>query len=927
MGKSLVIVESPAKARKIQEYLGGDFVVESSIGHIRDLPKSADEVPEAYKGESWAKTGVDVDNGFKPLYVESADKKDQIRTLRRLVKEADEVYLATDEDREGEAIAWHLLEVLNPTVPVHRMVFHEITKDAIRAAVNEPRELDRKMVDAQEARRIMDRLYGYEVSPVLWKKVGPNLSAGRVQSVATRVVVERERERMAFVSASYWDVKGPFAGADGDEEREFTAALVSIDGQRLATGRDFDDQGQLTRAESVQLDQPGAEALVASLDQAAFAVRSREAKPYLRRPPAPFTTSTFQQEAGNKLGLSAQMAMRMAQSLYEKGLITYMRTDSNSLSEVAITAARDAIRERFGSSALPDRARHYATKAKNAQEAHEAIRPSGDRFRTPDDVARELGDSKLEAAVYGLIWRRTVASQMTDCVGETVTLRLGAKSSDGRDVEFSASGTVITHRGFREALDAGRRDDASTEESDDSDERRLPPLAEGDPVRRAGPLVFEGHETQPPSRFTEASLVKKLEELGVGRPSTYASIIGTVQQRGYVWKKGSALVPSFTAFSVVTLMEGHFPNLVDYAFTARMEDDLDRIAAGFEEVEPWLGRFYFGEGPGGEPGLQEKVSTRLPDIDARAVNTIPLGLTAEGRPVVARSGKYGPYVQLGDGATPEETETASIPDDIPPAELTVEMALEFLAMPKEGRIVGDDPTTGLPIYAKAGRFGPYVQVGTHEDWEAAGEKPPTASLFATMTLERLTLDDALDLLSLPRTVGTDPADGETILVQNGRYGPYLTKGKETRSLETEEQLLTITLDDCLALLAQPKRRRGQKVSPPLRELGDDPVSGRPMVIKDGRFGPYITDGESNASLRTGDTVEEMTVERAAELLVIRRAKQGVKKKAKKKAAKKTTKKAAKKTTKKVAKKTTKKATKKKATSSTPVAGDPDGSVA
>ena len=898
MGKALVIVESPAKARKIQEYLGGNYIVESSIGHIRDLPKSAAEVPEAYKNESWAKTGVDVENGFKPLYVESLDKKDQIRTLRKLVKQADEVFLATDEDREGEAIAWHLLEVLNPTVPVHRMVFHEITQDAIQAAVAAPRELDRKMVDAQEARRIMDRLYGYEVSPVLWKKVGANLSAGRVQSVATRVVVERERERMAFVPAAYWDVKGQFSGDDGETDREFTAALVSVDGQRLATGRDFDERGQLNREDAVVFGQAGAEALVASLEQATFTVRSRDAKPYRRRPPAPFTTSTFQQEAGNKLGLSAQMAMRTAQSLYEKGLITYMRTDSSSLSEVAIGAARAAIGARFGSSVLPDAPRQYATKAKNAQEAHEAIRPSGDRFRTPEDVASEPGHSKLEVSVYDLIWRRTLASQMTDCVGETVTLRLGTQSADGRDVEFSASGTVITHRGFREALDVERRADAGAETNEEADERRLPPLHEGDSARIVGSLQIEGHETQPPSRFTEASLVKQLEELGVGRPSTYASIIGTIQQRGYVWKKGSALIPSFTAFSVVTLMEGHFPNLVDYAFTARMEDDLDRIAAGLEEVEPWLGRFYFGEGPDGEPGLHEKVSTRLPDIDARAVNTIPLGVTGDGRPLVVRSGKFGPYVQLGDGANPEETETASIPDDIPPAELTIEMALEFLSIPKEGRIVGDDPATGLPIYAKAGRFGPYVQVGTHEDWEASGEKPPTASLFSTMTLERLTFNDALDLLSLPRTVGADPADGEPIVVQNGRYGPYLSKANDTRSLETEEQLLTITLDECLALLAQPKRRRGQKVSAPLRELGEDPVTGRPMVIKDGRFGPYITDGESNASLRTGDTVEEMTVERAAELLVIRRAKQGVKKKAtKKKAAK---------------KKATKKATKKKA---------------
>jgi len=912
-GHALVIVESPAKAKKIQEYLGSGFTVESSIGHIRDLPRNAADVPKAYKGESWARTGIDVDNGFKPLYVENHDKKDHIRLLKSLLKDADELYLATDEDREGEAIAWHLIEVLNPTVPVKRMVFHEVTEKAIQAALASPRELDRKMVDAQEARRILDRLYGYEVSPVLWKKVMPQLSAGRVQSVGTRIVVERERERMAFIEASYWDVKGTFAAVQGDDQREFDAALVAIDGVRLASGRDFGDEGQLARNDVTVLDEAGARALSSDLDGAPYEIRSRETKPYRRRPAAPFITSTFQQEAGRKLGMSSAMAMRAAQGLYEKGYITYMRTDSTTLSDTAIQAARSMISERYGKTFLPDAPRHYATKSKNAQEAHEAIRPAGDAFRLPGDVAKEVPQS--EARAYELIWQRTVASQMTDCTGETVTLRLGASGASGTDVEFSASGTVIAHTGFREIYEESRVQDRNAEE--DADERRLPPLAEGDAARAAGPLEVEGHTTSPPARYTEASLVKRLEELGVGRPSTYASIIGTIQDRGYVWKKGSALVPSFTAFSVVNVMEGHFPNLIDYAFTARMEDDLDRIANGTEEAEPWLSRFYFGEGEGGEPGLKEKVSTRLPDIDARMVNTIPLGMSDDGEPVVARVGRYGPYVQKGDSENADDNETASIPDDIAPDELSLEKAMEYLAIPKEGRVLGEHPEHQMPIYAKAGRFGPYVQVGTFEEWEDVGEKPPTASLFQTMTLERVTLEDALQLLSLPRTVGADPDDGEVITVQNGRYGPYLAKGSDSRSLDNEEQLLTVTLEECLAILAQPKRRRGQAApKPPLRDMGADPETGKPMIVKDGRFGPYVTDGEFNASLRKGDTVEELTVERAAELLADRRVKGPAKKKAaKKKAAKK---KAAKKT-----KKASKKKAAKKKTATVPVTVEPD----
>ncbi len=862
MPNALVIVESPAKAKTIASYLGDDYIVESSIGHIRDLPKNASEVPKAYKGEPWARIGIDVDNDFKPLYVINSDKKDQIKKLKSALAEVDELYLATDEDREGEAIAWHLLEVLNPTVPVKRMVFHEITKDAITSAIENPREIDSKMVDAQEARRLLDRLFGYEVSPVLWKKVMPQLSAGRVQSVATRIVVVRERRRMEFVSAGYWSIGAQFDLA-GSESHEFGATLAAVDGVRVAKGGDFGEDGVVSRDDVTVLDAALAGGLVADLQGAQFAVRSRESKPYRRRPAAPFTTSTYQQEAGRKLKMSSAMAMRAAQGLYEKGFITYMRTDSTTMSDTAVRAARSMITERYGNGSLPDAPRAYAKKSKNAQEAHEAIRPAGDRFRLPADVASQV--PKSEASAYELIWKRAVASQMTDCTGETVQLRLGAVSSAGVDAEFSATGTVIGHRGFREVYEEHKVPDS------DDEERRLPAIDVGDEISA---LEFspEGHDTLPPARYTEASLVKRLEELGVGRPSTYASIIGTIQNRGYVWKKGSALVPSFTAFSVINLLESHFPNLVDYEFTARMEDDLDKIAGGVEDPVPWLAQFYFGSDD--DPGLKEKVSSRLGDIDARAVNSIPLGVADDGEPIVARVGKFGPYVQKGE-------QSASISDDVAPDELTLEKALDYLAMPKDGRELGIDPGTGLMVFAKAGRFGPYVQLGSHDDVD---DKPKTASLFSTMTLERVTLEDAEQLLSLPRSVGVDPADGVEITVQNGRYGPYLKKGTDSRSLETEEKLFTVTLDECLVILAQPKRRRGQTAKPPLRDMGEDPETGKPMVVKDGRFGPYVTDGETNASLRKGDTVEELTVDRASELLADRRAKGPAKKKARKKKA-------------------------------------------
>jgi DNA topoisomerase I len=902
MAKPLVIVESPAKARTIAGYLGSDYIVESSFGHVRDLPRGASEIPAAYKGEPWAKSGlaVDVDNDFKPIYIVSKTKKDQVRKLKSLVKEASEIYLATDEDREGESIAWHLLEVLNPTVPVKRMVFHEITPAAIQRAVEEWRELDRRLVDAQEARRILDRLYGYEVSPVLWRKVGPGLSAGRVQSVATRLVVQRERERMAFRSAGWWDLEGvfsavspggdpaapPSSGAWGPtptpggasfSNPTFKGTLVELDGARLATGRDFDERGHLKREDAVLLDEAGARDLATDLEGAEFAVRSVEEKPWGRKPSPPFMTSTLQQEAGRKLRFGAQRAMQVAQRLYEGGYITYMRTDSTTLSATALTAARKQAASLYGSDYVPDQPRRYEKKVKNAQEAHEAIRPAGDEFRLPEAVAREVGPD--EARLYDLIWKRTVASQMVDARGQSVAVRLGAKSKAGRDAEFASNGRVITFPGYLRAYVEGS-DDPAAELGDQ--EVRLPALAQGDALA-VETLDAAGHETQPPARYTEASLVKALEELGVGRPSTYASIIGTVQDRGYVWKKGSALVPSFTAFSVIGLLEEHFAHLVDFSFTAEMEDTLDGIATGEEELVPYLTRFYFGRsgpdgtgGDGGPPGLKQAVEGRLDVIDAREINSIPLGADPNGEIVMIRVGKYGPYVQRGE-------DRASLPEDLAPDELTVERALQILETGAEEKELGTDPETGLPVYARNGRFGPYVQLGEAGEDK---EKPRTASLFKSMSVHGIDLETALRLLTLPRVVGADPADGEEIVAANGRYGPYLKKGKETRSLESEDQLFTVTLDEALAVLAQPKRRGRGAAAAPLKELGEDPASGQPVVVREGRFGPYVTDGETNASLRTGDKVETITIERAAELLADRRARGPAKKKSKKAAAKK-----------------------------------------
>ena len=790
-GASLVIVESPAKAKKIAEYLGSGYIVESSIGHIRDLPGSAAEVPESHRGLAWAKLGVDVDNDFTPLYIVAADKKAQVAKLRALVRDASELYLATDEDREGESIAWHLLEVLKPKVPVKRMVFHEITPEAIRRAVDESRDLDLDLVAAQEARRILDRLYGYEVSPVLWKKITAGLSAGRVQSVATRLVVERERARMRFRSAGYWDLEGRFTPSTRSGE-SFTATMVSLDGRRLATGKDFGEDGLLKSPAVTVLDEAQARALVDRLDAAAFVVRNVEEKPYRRSPYAPFMTSTLQQEAGRKLRFSSQRTMGIAQRLYENGYITYMRTDSTTLSETALTAARAQVLELYGKDYLPDAPRTYAKKVKNAQEAHEAIRPAGESFRTPASLARELNADELR--LYELIWMRTVASQMNDARGMSVQVRLGASSSDGRDCEFVASGKTITFPGFLRAYVEGA-DDPEAELEDR--EVILPTVAVGEGLR-AEDLRADGHSTQPPPRYTEASLVKALEELGVGRPSTYASIMGTIQNRGYVWKKGSALIPSFVAFAVIGLLEQHFGDLVDYAFTARMEDDLDAIAGGQAQSVPWLKRFYFGDGeegatdrngapilPGSStPGLKTMVSTRLDDIDAATINSIAIGLDPDNVPVVVRPGRYGPYVKRGE-------DTAPVPDDLAPDELTVEKALELLAAPKGDRVVGVDPVTELTVYAKAGRFGPYVQLGDIETLtaraaevaahDAAGEtptkgrkkkveapKPRTASLFASMTVDTVTLDEALSLLTLPRSLGIDEATGEEVVAQNSR---------------------------------------------------------------------------------------------------------------------------------------------------------------
>lgn len=901
MARPLVIVESPAKAKTIAGYLGRDFTVKASVGHIRDLPGSKDEVPDAKKETHGRLAGIDPDDHFDVVYVVHRNKKNVVAELKQALKNADELIVATDEDREGEAIGWHVLEVLKPRVPVKRMVFHEITPHAIREALDHPRELDMKLVEAQEGRRILDRLVGWETSPVLWRVFGRGqaASAGRVQSVAVRLVVERERARMRFRSGQWYDLEGTFLAAT-DAGQPFVAALSELDGKRVAEGRDFDPAtGDINAAradEVVLLDAGRAAALADRLRDVPYAVASVESDPFTERPRAPFTTSTLQQESGRKLRFTASRTMSVAQRLYERGYITYMRTDSTNLSEQAITAARTAIREQYGDEYLPAQSRTYKSKVKNAQEAHEAIRPAGDRIRTPDEVRGELdGD---EQRLYELVWIRTVACQMADARGNKLTIRLRATSTDNESAIFRAAGKSYDFLGWRRAY---------TEDVDEGDEveseTRLPAVAEGDDVA-CTELASVGHETKPPARYTEASLVKELEQRGIGRPSTYAAVIETIQARNYVWRKGTALVPAWTAFAVTNLLERHFGHLVDYSFTATMEEALDVIARGEEEAEKWLHSFYYGNG---SPGLRDLVSDQLLGrIDPRGVSTIPIGADETGHELVVRVGRYGPYVQR------EENETASLPPDIAPDELTIPLALDLIAKQSEGpKALGADPETGLPVYVLTGRFGPYVQLGDQE--EGSKKKPKRASLFSSQTPETVTLDDALRLLSLPRVVGAD-AEGREILASPGRFGPYLKRADgDTRSLVSEDQLFTVTLEEAEALYAQPKTRRGRQQKPPIAELGEHPDSGAAVRVLEGRYGPYITDGTVNATVPRGLDPAALTLDEAVGLLRAK-AQQGPAKvrKAAKKAAKKTVKKPAKKQAKKLAKKPAEKATKKAA---------------
>ena len=891
MSKPLVVVESPAKAKTLSKLLGSDYDVRASVGHVSDLPS---------KG-----LNIDVENGFKPTYELTERGKTVVKELKAALKEASELYLATDEDREGEAISWHLLEYLKPKVPVKRMVFHEITKSAIDHAVANPRGIDYGMVDAAETRRILDRLYGYEVSPVLWRRVNRGLSAGRVQSPTVRLIVQRERERIAFVSADYWDIDLVTAS-----DPSFDAKLVAVAGDRIATGKDFDDTGRASDKVTV-LTEARARGLADSLGDSAFTVSSVEEKPYRSSPKAPFMTSTLQQEGGRKLRLSSSQVMRVAQGLYERGFITYMRTDDVILSDEAMNATRAAVTSEYGSKYLNAAPKQYKKKSKSAQEAHEAIRPTTP-YRSPDALSAELNSQEL--ALYRLIWQRTLASQMADATGVTVSVRMIAPATDRTtgeivDCEFAASGTTITFPGYRAVYVASkeeRGDDAADQEA------LLPPLAVGDTVPAAS-ITPVGHTTTPPARYTEASLVKKLEELEIGRPSTWASIIQTVQDRGYVWKKGQALVPTWTAFAVIRLLEEHFDALVDYDFTASIDEDLDAIARGERQKDQWLSRFYFGEtedrdvpaitaeaGTADDAllGLKRLVEENLDEIDAAEINTFPLGHDDNGELIVVKPGRYGPYVKRGD-------DTAGLPDDLPPDELDVATAIELLNAPKGDEPIGE--LDGLPVFAKNGRYGPYVQWGDHDNPPPGMEKPKMSSLFQTMVLERITMDDAEKLLSLPRHVGDDPTDGEAIYADNGRYGPYVRKDKDYRNIDSEDRIFEITLDEALKIFSEPKvyKRGGRQPAKPLREFGTDPVSERPVVAKDGRFGVYVTDGETNASLGKGDRLEEITPERAYELLAIRRdaiiAKGGkgakkakaTKKKAaaKKKATKKATKKA------------------------------------
>ena len=972
-GKTLVIVESATKAKKIQPYLGDDYIVEASVGHIRDLPRGAADVPAKFKKESWARLGVNPDDDFTPLYVVSPDKKKKVADLKKKLKQCDQLYLATDPDREGEAIAWHLLEVLKPKVPVRRMVFNEITKSAILEAAENTRELDADLIDAQETRRILDRLYGYEVSPVLWKKVMPRLSAGRVQSVATRVIVQRERERMAFQRAEYWDLLAELdtgnTNASAENPRTFEARLSGLDGKRVAVGRDFGDDGELKASRDggdvVVVGKQQAEQLAGGLQGAEMSVASVEEKPYTRKPFAPFMTSTLQQDAGRRLHFTSERTMRIAQRLYEHGYITYMRTDSTSLSQQGLKAARSAATNIYGAEYVADSPRIYDRKVKNSQEAHEAIRPAGENFATPGQLSSQLDAEEFK--LYDLIWKRTVASQMTDAKGTsmkvTVTGETSARGDDSAQrVEFTATGRTITFPGFLRAYEDSATGSKGGKKKDS--EARLPRLSEGAALT-ANSVSAEGHSTNPPARYTESSLVKKMEDLGIGRPSTYASIIKTIKDRGYVVSRGNALVPSWVAFAVVGLLEENFSELVDFDFTSLMEDELDAIATGNRDRTQWLNGFYFGSNDDNSAavsiarhgGLKSVIDVNLEQIDARKVNSLKLYTDSEGRDVFVRVGRYGPYIERRVGEENGEPvyQRANLAESTSPDELNEELAEKLFVTPQGGRELGENPANGRTVVAKEGRFGPYVTEQVRDDereraeadaeqivaqereaedaeraeqgkrkknWEtktAAKQKekriaqlveeklkPATASLFQSMDPASVTLDEALQLLSLPREVGVDPSDEKMITAQNGRYGPYLKKGNDSRSLANEEQIFSITLDEARRIYAEPKRRGRAAAQPPLKQLGDNDVSGKPMTVKDGRFGPYVTDGETNASLRRGDKPEAMTDARANELLSERRAKN----------AEKSTSKATKKTTKKTAKKTAKKSSAKKSTRKT-----------
>jgi len=900
-GKSLVIVESPAKARTISKFLGRDYVIEASIGHIRDLPRGAKEIPQKYKGEDWAYLGVNVDADFDPVYVVPKDKTKQVKKLKDLLKDAKDVYLATDEDREGEAISWHLCEVLKPKVPIHRLVFHEITEEAILEALKEPRDIDADMVRAQEVRRIVDRLYGYDVSPLLWRKIRPKLSAGRVQSVAVRLIIERERLRMAFVSATYWDLLGTFAKREGGQ---FQAAMISVDGRKIPTSRDFDSAtGQLKNPELLLLGEDEAAELLARLKGAQCRVSSVTEKPYTTRPAPPFTTSTLQQEANRKFGYTARRTMQIAQNLYENGHITYMRTDSTNLADVAVDAARDLVTSQYGPEFLPDKPRIYQTKVKNAQEAHEAIRPAGHPFEVPDVLRSQLQEEQYK--LFDLIWKRTIASQMADAKGHRTTINVDA---DGAN--FQVSGKTIEFPGYLRAYVEGS-DDPEADLADREDV--LPSVVEGETLT-CKELESKSHTTKPPNRYSEASLTRALEEMGIGRPSTYASIIDTILAREYVFKirRGNVLVPTWTAFAVCRLLESHLPDLVDYKFTAEMEDELDAISRGEMGHLDYLKQFYFGNG---HPGLKEQLKNKVDEIDARDINRVLIGKPdasgEEGEPIYVRVGRYGPFIEHGE-------RRASLREDMQPDELNVATALDLLDKAAQGdEPLGICPDTHKPVFLKVGRFGPYVQRGTPED----EEKPQNASLLKGMEQEDVNLELALKLLTLPRTLGEDPKNNEPVVAHNGRYGPYIKCDAETRSLPADVSPLDVTLEQALELLSQPKTRRGGRGAAkkePIKVFDESPVTGNPVQLLDGRYGPYVTDGETNASIPRGTSTDEVQFEFALDLLAVRAAKgPAKKKKAKKKATKKKAakKKTAKKTTKKKAakKKTTKKKAAKKKT--------------